>query len=168
MKKLFVLSLLMVSMCLLIATGLSADPRMETNNNFCHFILDIDNTDNEIFMAGCNSVITVVEKVVETNSTKMSSVGCTPYIANGYAKVEKVIPQALAPLPPGEELVLTSEMSETPCTMVESNGRAYSSKNWKSTIRVQKINNQRTGQRTINNNNYLTVQYELVCLNGEQ
>jgi hypothetical protein len=35
---------------------------METNNNFCHFILDPDNTDHEVFLAGCNAIITVAEK----------------------------------------------------------------------------------------------------------
>jgi hypothetical protein len=157
MKKIFVLSLLVVPMCLLSAMNVSADPRMETNKNFCHFILDATNTDNEVFMAGCDSVITVDEKVAEVGNIQMSSNILCNYVASGYGKVEKVIPLAIAPLPPGNTLVFTSDMSETPCTMVESNGRAYKSYNWKSTIKVQR-----------KNTNYVTVQYELTCQDGHQ
>ena len=157
MKKIFVLSLFVVSMWLLMVMEISADPRMETNRNFCHFILDATNTDNEVFMAGCDSVITVEENVAEIGAVQMSSSVLCNYVASGYGKVEKVIPLAITPLPPGNTLTFTSDTSGTPCTMVESNGRAYKSYNWKSTIRVLR-----------KNANYVTVQYELICQDGQQ
>jgi len=59
MKKLYG-ALFWIFFCLVCAVShVSADPRMETNKNFCHFILDPTNTDNEVLAAGCNSTITV-------------------------------------------------------------------------------------------------------------
>jgi hypothetical protein len=134
MKKLFFV-LLLISACLFIASYASADPRMETNKNFCHFILDPDNTDKEVFAAGCNSTITVTEKIAAAGA---SGPTCeTNYIATGYAHRTETVPVAAAPIPPGTTLVLTSNDSDTPCTMVESNGRAYQSHNWQSTIKVE-------------------------------
>ena len=63
MEKPYVTLLFWISVCLVTVNAASADPRMETNNNFCHFILDPVNTDNEIFVAGCDSAITTVEPV---------------------------------------------------------------------------------------------------------
>jgi hypothetical protein len=132
----------------------SADPRMETNSNFCHFILDPVNTDNEVFMAGCDSQITTIEVV--PSGTKTNQVACENAAASGYGEVVKVIPSAASSLKPGQAARFTSEDSETPCTMVESNGRAYTSYNWQSIIRVEATN-----QR-----GFVKVFYRLLCQDG--
>jgi hypothetical protein len=154
MKKVFFL--LLVHVYLFIAVTAFADPRMETNNNFCHFILDTNNTDNEVFVAGCDSIIAVVENIEKSKST---SIQCDrPYLASGYAKVQKMMPQTAAPLLPGETLRFTStKSSDIPCTMVESNGRQYTSYIWKSTITV----------RASNQNGFVNVVYELFCQDGQ-
>ncbi len=138
-----------------------ADPRMETNKNFCHFILDPANTDNEVFFAGCNSIITTLEKVeaVENATTKTTECEESNYIASGYAKRSKQMPPEAAPLAPGTTLVLTSDDSDTPCTMVESNGRAYKSHNWTSTITVGPVKRK---------NGLVAVQYEIFCQDGQR
>ena len=155
MKRTFMCFFLVVSAYLPAALAVFADPRMETNKNFCHFILDPDNTDNEIFMAGCNSVITVVEKAA--NASYAQGQCSDNAVAIGYGTVKKVVPLEMAPLPTGETSVLTSGMSDTPCTMVESNGRAYTSKTWQSSIKVD------PGKK-----GYVTVSYELFCQEGYQ
>jgi len=157
MKKRIVLSLLLVAMHLLVVTIASADPRMETNNNFCHFILDPKNTDNEVFVADCGSVITTVEKIVKTGTVQIKC-EANNRIASGYATVTRVIQQAVSPIPPGTTVLFTNADSETPCTMVESNGRAYTSIKWQSTIKAG----------TATKKGLVTVQYELLCQEGQQ
>jgi len=156
MKKLAVLLLLFFVHIIFTVTA-SADPRMETNDNFCHFILNAENTDNEIFLAGCDSVITVVEKV---EATENATVKCEEnnYMANGHATVTKFVPQAAAPIPPGTTLKFTSSDSETPCTMVESNGRQYRSHKWQSIVRVDRAYAR----------NPVKVTYEIFCQEGVQ
>ena len=156
MKKLSVF-LLLISVHIVFAVTASADPRMETNDNFCHFILNAQNTDNEVFLAGCDSVITVVEKVASAGQV---TVNCEDnnLMANGYAAVTKVVPQAAAPIPPGTTLKFTSNDSETPCTMVESNGRQYRSHKWQSIIRVSSAVRK----------NPVIVYYEIICQEGVQ
>jgi hypothetical protein len=155
-KKTLVYFLLLIAVNLLLAAAVSADPRMETNNNFCHFILNAENTDNEVFLAGCDSVITVIEKVVTTAGM---SVKCEPdnHVASGYASVTKELPAAAVPAPPGSTLTFTSDGSTTACTMVESNGRAYTSNKWTSTIKVNRVKR----------NGFATVQYEIFCQDGQ-
>lgn len=155
MKKILLALSLVIPFVLFAAVHASADPRMETNNNFCHFILNPDNTDIEIFMAGCNSEITVSEKVPTSGASQPS---CENYTASGYARIEKVIPQSAISIPAGSSLTFTNNDSSTPCTMVESNGREYRSYNWQSIIRVKKAQQQ---------NSYVIVQYELFCQDGE-
>jgi len=160
MKKIFSVLLMVMIVHLCGAFPAAADPRMETNKNFCHFILDPANTDNEVFFAGCNSIITTVEKV-ETAAIlepKPNVPECS-YVASGYAKRSKQMPPEAAPLASGTTLTLTSDDSGTPCTMVESNGRAYKSHNWKSTISVGDVKKR---------NNLVTVTYELFCQDGQQ
>lgn len=156
MKKAPIYFLLLIAVTLLLAVPAFADPRMETNKNFCHFILNADNTDNEVFLAGCDSLITVVEKTV---ATQTMSVKCETdnHVANGYASVTKEIPAAAVPAPPGSSLTFTSDGSVTPCTMVESNGRAYTSNKWSSTIKVNRVKR----------NGLVTVQYEIFCQEGQ-
>lgn len=157
MKKRTVLLPLVILVHLLAVAAASADPRMETNKDFCHFILDPNNTDNEVFVADCGSVITTIEKIVNTETLRIK---CEENnrIASGYASVTRVVQQAASPISPGTTVVLTSGDSATPCTMVESNGRAYTSSNWRSVIKAG----------TASRKGLVTIQYELFCQEGVQ
>jgi hypothetical protein len=151
MKRLMSIIVLLVPLLFLITNAAFADPRMETNNNFCHFILDTLNTDNEVFVAGCDPVITVVEIIPEEGATETQ---CEEnYTASGYALVKKVMPAEGAPVSPGNRLVFTSDDSDAPCTMVESNGTAYQTQTWISVITVGEANTR----------GLVKVQFELFC-----
>jgi hypothetical protein len=139
----------------LLSSGAFADPRMEINKNFCHFILDPKNTDNEVFMAGCNAQITTIEDVAVQGGNRTD---CENVVATGYGELAVVIPQAAIPLKPGQTLKLTSDDSDTPCTMVESNGRAYRSYNWQSTVKIENP----TAKGLVK------VTYKLFCQEGRQ
>jgi hypothetical protein len=169
MKKIAVFTVLFVAMVFFIALTASADPRMEICDNFCHCILDPIDTDNEVFIANCKPYITVeksvekieeksleTEKDIETQKSNECETCCDGYTANGYAKVRRRVPEVAAPLPAGQEKLLTSNDSDTPCVMVETNGRAYKSHNWESSIKVKKSN--RDGM--------VWVVYELICFDG--
>jgi hypothetical protein len=156
MKKILILVLMLVSAHLWISAPASADPRMETNDNFCHFILDPNNTDKEVFVAGCDSVITVVEKVAITGKIQAKCEENNK-LASGYAIVTKEMLPAALPVAQGNTLTLTSDNSTTPCTMVESNGRAYTSNKWRSTIKANREKR----------NGFVTVQYEVFCQDGQ-
>jgi hypothetical protein len=134
------------------APSAQADPRMETNHNFCHFILDPDNTDNEVFVAGCDSTIATVE----LPATGAAGAECERYVARGYGEREVVLPQAVTRIPAGSSRTFTNEDSDTPCTMVESNGRSYRSYKWQSTISVEAT--ALPGQ--------VKVRYALLCVGG--
>ena len=157
MKKRIVLLPLVILVHLLAVAAASADPRMETNKDFCHFILDPNNTDNEVFVADCGSVITTIEKIVNSETVRIK---CEENnrIASGYATVIKVVQQAASPISPGTTVTFTSGDSTTPCTMVESNGREYTSRNWRSIIKAG----------TASRKGLVTVQYELFCQEGAQ
>ena len=121
-----------------------ADPRMETRDNFCHMILDPDNTDNEVFVAGCNSQI-----VADGNGN-----------ATGYLKLTRWMPKEEAQAILGDNerrLSFTSGESGTACAMVDSNGTQYNSNDWESKIIV------RRPWRRINK-----VVYKLYCRNGAE
>jgi hypothetical protein len=157
MKKRIALLPLLIAVHLLAVATTSADPRMETNKDFCHFILDPNNTDNEVFVAACGSVITIVEKIATAGTVKIK---CEENnrIASGYATVTKVVRQSASPIPPGATVLFTNADSGTPCTMVESNGRAYTSTKWQSAIKAG----------TATKKGLVTLQYELLCQEGEQ
>jgi hypothetical protein len=135
------------------ASPVAADPRMETNDNFCHFIMDHANTDNEVFLAGCDCTIVTVEPPPPAD---MAKIACESAVASGYGERTVVMPQAAIGIPARTKLTFTSADSDTPCTMVESNGRAYQSHNWTSTIRVEAT--RRRGE--------VRVRYTLQCLDG--
>jgi hypothetical protein len=142
-----------VAVGLAVAPPVSADPRMETNDNFCHFIMDPVNTDNEVFAAACDSAITTLELASPPGTTSAS---CKNLVATGYGERTAVVPQAAIGVRPGTTLSFTSADSETPCTMVESNGRAYRSYKWKGRIRVEAAG--RPG--------WVRVHGTLLCLDG--
>jgi plastocyanin len=155
MRKLFGILLVLVFVHLFVIFPVSADPRMEINDNFCHFILDPCETDNEIFIANCRAEITTI---VPPPAAKEGQVMCENYIASGYGQVVKMLPAEAIKVKPGETLRFTNQDSETPCTMVESNGRAYTSYNWESTVKVE--NGKPKG--------FVKVTYRLLCRDGHQ
>jgi hypothetical protein len=77
MKKLVGMLMFLIFIHLCIVIPVSADPRMEINDNFCHFILDPTNTDNEVFVANCRDEITTI---VPTPTAKENMVTCENYI----------------------------------------------------------------------------------------
>lgn len=155
MKKLFAMLMFLSFFHLCIIFPAFGDPRMEINNNFCHFILDPTETDNEIFVANCRAEITTI---VPLSVAKEGMVACENYMASGYGQVVKMIPKEAISLKPGETLRFTNEDSNAPCTMVESNGRAYTSRNWESVIKVE--NGKPKG--------FVKVTYRLFCRDGVQ
>lgn len=136
---------IVVLLILVIVVGFAyADPRMETRDNFCHMILDPNNTNNEVFVAGCNSQI-----VADGNGN-----------ATGYLKITRWMPKEEAQVILGDNdrrLSFTSGESDTACAMVDSNGTQYNSNDWESKIIV------RRPWRRINK-----VVYKLYCRNGAQ
>lgn len=135
MKKLMYF---IVVMFVLGISTVSADPRMEINDNFAHMILDPVNTDDEIFISGADSFI------------RADGAGN----ADGFFKKQMRLDRNKILRLFGEEKVIrfTDEDSATPCTMVESNGTEYESNNWISIIRIK----------------HKWVDYELNCYDGVQ
>ncbi len=133
---------------LLLAAPALADPRMETNDDFCHFIEDVGNTDNEAFLADCGSTI-VVDDDAGT--------------ATGFAKLVRRLPRGMV-----ESVTFTNEDGGGACTMVESNGTEYASNQWISKIRVIRS----WGRKNENFAKHpfwsrlVTVIFELHCLDG--
>lgn len=155
MKQFFSLVLIFVGLNLCVVRIASADPRMEINNDFCHFILDSVNTDNEVFVADCGAMITTTEKIDPTE-TVQTACEENNKIAGGYAVLKKVMQQSASPVAPGTTVFFSSDTSATPCTMVESNGTVYTSMKWQSLIKAGNVRN-----------GMVTVQYELFCQEGE-
>lgn len=158
MKKIAAVFLLLAVPLLFTAVA-QADPRMETNNNFCHFILDPENGDNEVFLADCAAVITVTE-IVDPDQPQVSVAPgeqseCNDnYRATGYGEASKRVPALVAPIPPGETLVFTSRDSEYDCYMKESNNRTYRSEKWISRISVSERDAE----------GFVTVSYGIMCM----
>jgi hypothetical protein len=171
MKKVMTIILLLGVVHLAGGLPAFADPRMEINKNFCHFILDPYNTDNEIFVGGCNPDIIVLEIINPVQSEKITESKETTceenYVAAGYATVTKLIPVEAVPVLPMTSLTITSDESEYPCTMVESNGRAYRSYNWWSSVKAERTTRTytRVGGQYITKE-YVQIVYELYCQEG--
>lgn len=127
-----------------------ADPRMEINDNFCHFVHNNVDADDETFAAGCNATISVQQGS-----------------ANGYGKVVRLVPLGYLNF---DTPVIESDATapQYTCTMVESNGIAYTSNEWESTIKTRpsyrwQFDINRNKERIINGYH---VTYELICKNG--
>lgn len=126
-----------------------ADPRMETADNFCHFIHNNTNSDDESFIADCGSQI---------------SVNDTTGVAQGYAYVVRDhVPvgfdEVTTLLSRGRktEVVITSvDYPDVPCALVDSNGTQYSSTKWVNRIVFKAKSGKRFG----------TVVYQLHCIDG--
>jgi len=168
MRKVSVFAVLFVLVVLLMARTASADPRMEIRDNFCHCILDPIDTDNEVFIADCDPVITVekdpetlsltAEENIDTETSLQVEPTCEGYVATGYFKVTRKMRESAAPIPAGESRVFNgSDYPETRCVMVESNNdRTYKSNDWKSILRVKQPNQW----------GIVKVIYELTCYDG--
>ena len=107
-------------------------------------ILDPNNTDNEIFVAGCNA------QIVADGAGK----------ATGYIKIIRWMPKEEAQAILGDNerrLSFSSDDSDTACAMVDSNDNEYNSNDWESKIIV------RRPWRKLNK-----VVYKLYCRNGQQ
>ena len=154
MKKLTVVLMVFCALTVLPSAAVQADPRMETNNDFCHFILDPEDGDNEVFVADCGSVITVTLKDDLPALKTEESCDTSNYEATGYSQAVKVVPALAAPLRPGQRLVFTSKDSEYKCYMKESNGRTYRSERWRSSIRVSEKDDM----------GFVKVYYSLMCI----
>ncbi len=114
--------LILILSLMVMAGTATADPRMEVTDNFCHFILDPDNTDNEIFLGGCDGKIAVVEGV-----------------ATGYVRIVEWMPrQEASALVPKGGVRFTSDDSDAACALVDSNGTQYDSNDWVSKISVNR------------------------------
>lgn len=136
---------------LLVPFYVYADPRMETNDNFCHFVHNNVDDDDETFAAGCDSVISV-----EQGS------------ANGHGRVVKQLPVGFLNFDvPVSESNLTAP--QYTCTMVESNGTAYASNEWVSTITATPkydYRHRKSSRKWHREVVGYTVVYEVTCKNG--
>ena len=96
-----------------------AGPRIETRDNFCHFVDDPDDSDAEHFISNCPSRITT-----DNNG-----------IANGVAYVRRKEPAWTAI----QSNTWTYADTGVPCVMVDSNGTEYHSRSFRSTVKVGAI-----------------------------
>ena len=153
-------------MALIVPFAVNADPRMEVNDNFCHFMHDYINDDNETFVAGANPVISVAQDQTS---------------ANGYCLVKRKLLKEQ--INHDYKVNLTSDNSDETCAMVESNGTQYNSDTWTSSITVTPIykykrvyvkkgddDDDDDRKKVIKkiDTGYVNVVYELSCLDGAQ
>lgn len=127
-----------------------ADPRMETTDNFCHFIHNTINSDDESFLADCGSQISVSD---------------TKRVAQGFAYIER------HRLPVGfdevttlfekgnkTEIVITGEdFPGLACTLVDSNGTEYKTERWVNRIFFKAKKGKRFGKAV----------YQLHCIDAK-
>ncbi len=85
----------------------SADPRMEAKDDFCHMIQDADDTDKEVFVGDCEVQIYVRD-----------------YRAWGLIEVIRKAPSFL------ESSYFESPIDNSECVMVETNGTEYRTPNF--------------------------------------
>lgn len=161
---------------------LNADPRLETNDGFCHFQIDRNNANNEVFAANCEHDIYVDHNgqafgyAIETRRYPR---GRTP-IGNVRALLQQrndrrqrppgrcrfILPYPDYPVtipPPGkvgspEELLcrlrITGETANNQnCNLVDSNGTQYATRFW-------------TGVYTLFADG--TIEYQLDCREADQ
>lgn len=126
-------------LCLL-AFSVNADPRIETNNGFCHFQFDTKNAANELFKANTQSNISVKSGV-----------------ATGYCAAKATIPESYLESPDGKrQYWITNNDLAVPCNMVESNGTVYTASKWKQHVRV----------RFYKPHGLVAVRFKLTCFDG--
>lgn len=150
MKKVFAMMMLFLFLC---ASFAYADPRMETTDNFCHWIHNTINSDDETFVADCGSQISVLQeegagiaqgfaRVVRSEVpvdfdevTTALSIMEKPKDEEEKGEAANV---AKKPHPLKQSLVITSEdFPGQACVMVDSNETQYNSNQWVNTITLQ-------------------------------
>ena len=138
---------------ILLPLVIGADPRMEINDNFCHYMHDNINDDNESFVSDCGPIISITDDTAS---------------ANGYGYVRKIVPRET--INHEDKVRLSNEtFPDQKCAMVESNGTTYTSDTWTSDIKVKTLyyyKRDDNGKRMPRD--VVLVTYKLVCLNGAQ
>lgn len=135
------LSYLVLALLMFFVAGLAvADLRMEVDGDFTHFVIDPDETDNEYYAGGSGPNIWT------------DGAGN----ANGYSRVERQMPCGFVAFE-DNPWNLTYQNAELTCTMVESNGTAYTSDTW--------VRNMSKGQEV---GGLCAYEFELACFDGVQ
>ena len=147
-----------------LATIAKADQRFESVGGFCHFVLNPNNDDNEIFFANCKNSIRVNDDGTADGST-MHTVS--------YPKGAEPINASVAMVGAGNHhaaiaqwLSTATVIADTSCVMVDSNGTAYETTDW--TARYILIERQRKPVEVGGGWTPAKVRYELVCNNAYQ
>ena len=128
---------------------LRADQRMETNDGFCHFQIDPNDADVEVFAANCVHSIYADQNGQADGATTYALLyprGRTPIgNVNGLLRRRDAglppprgcvrnVPAATAETPPEEDILcrrrLTGERTGAPCNLVDSNGTQYATNFW--------------------------------------
>ena len=111
---------IILAVSMIACTSVMADQRFETNNGFCHFVLNPNNADNEAFFANC------LNTIVQNNDGT----------GTGTTYIEAQFPIGYAPIT--ESLTLTGDETGIPCNMVDSNGTQYTTTDWTSEYILKK------------------------------
>ena len=130
-----------------------ADQRFETNNGFCHFVLNANNAHNEVFFANCRN------SIVQNNDGTGTG---TTYI---------VAPFPIGYAPIAESLALTGDETGIPCNMVDSNGIKYTTNDWSSEYTFIKHKNGKSAgfDHEWHDKNYADIViFSLICRNAQQ
>lgn len=154
-----------------------ADPRMETRDGFCHFQIDPNDQNVEVFAAVCLHDIFPYKDINGNNQTDGDAIWVKEYV-KGRTRIgnvnrllarraageppprrcrnEWVIPNG-DPVPPAQDLLckvrLTGERTGDLCVLVDSNGTEYQTEFW-------------TGEYFLTADG--VVKYTLTCRNAEQ
>lgn len=146
--------ILVVSM--IACTSVIADQRFETNNGFCHFVLNPNNANNEVFFANC------LNSIVQNNDGTGS----------GATYIKARFPIGGAPI--AESLTLTGDETGIACNMVDSNGTQYTTNDWTSEYVLIKHKHKRKGNHARFKHGWHdkkhadTVIFSLICRNAQQ
>jgi hypothetical protein len=105
---------ILLAVTMITYTSVIADQRFETNNGFCHFVLNPNNANNEVFFANCQNSIVQNDDGTGTGTT--------------YIRVQFPIGDA----PIAESLALSGDETGIACNMVDSNGTQYTTNDWTS------------------------------------
>lgn len=162
MKKVSILKSIIFSVALMfVAVSAEAEMEFNTNNNYCHFILGIDDNgnsvkdgatvdgDNEVFLGNCINSITTVANV-----------------ADGATKVTVKYPSGEA-MPILKSISLTGTETGTDCNMTDSNNVAYTTNDWSSYYKVRGAIINGNGKIVAEGNNAQII-YRLTCRNAPE
>lgn len=106
------MKIIMLIMAFIAPMSLNAEPQINILDNFCHWPTDVDNQDNEYFIAGCNGWVKVEDGE-----------------ARGYARVAQN-----HDIQNIESVEILGVDSAEPCVLTDSNGVVYHAPYFNSTI----------------------------------